>query len=324
MSEAQEPKIYILYENEDWFLPLAQALEARELPYEGMKVIEGGVSLDKEPPKGVFFNRLSASSHTRGHTGSIPLGGAILTWLEHYGRRVVNGRDVLDMEVRKFDQYARLQAAGIDVPRTIATTGKTSLIGAAEAISKDSGGPFIVKPNRGGKGLGVRLFEGVDALKKAVELEETDFISVDGIQLVQEYIESKNNRILRNEYIGGKHYYSVEVNTEEGFELCPADACCIIDAPKQDQGTGEKFKILKGFEHPLNDKFESFMDMHALEVAAFETIEDQNGKIYCYDINTNTNYNTSAEVACETDVDAYGRVAEFLGGLYHQTYNERD
>jgi len=309
MTDTKAPKIYILYENEDWLVPLAQALEARNTPYEGMKVIEGGVALDKVPPEGIFFNRLSASSHTRGHTGSIPLGGAILTWLEHHGRSVINGRHVLDLEVRKFDQYALLQAAGISVPRTIATTGKTALIEAAEVISADSGGPFIIKPNRGGKGLGVRLFDNVQALKDSLDAGEDDFASIDGIQLVQDYIQGAQPRILRNEFIGGEYYYSVEVNTEDGFELCPADACCIADA----KPTGDKFRILDGFVHPLKDKFEAFLKSQSIAVAAFETIEDKDGNLYCYDINTNTNYNSTAELACDADVDAYGRLAEFLG-----------
>lgn len=309
MAEDIAPKIYILYENEDWLVPLAQALEARGIPYEGMKVVEGGVALDKEPPQGIFFNRLSASAHTRGHIGSISLGGAILTWLEYHGRRVINGRHVIDLEVRKFDQYALLQAAGILVPRTIATTGKMALIEAADAISKDSGGPFIVKPNRGGKGLGVRLFEGVQELKEALGQGEDDFASVDGIQLVQGYIEGKEKKIIRNEFIGGEYYYSVEVNTEDGFELCPADACCIADVKL----AGDKFRILDGFEHPLKGKFEAFLDANSIEVAAFETIEDKNGELYCYDINTNTNYNSTAELSCNADVDAYGRLADFLG-----------
>lgn len=289
MTEELAQKIYILYENEDWLLPLAQALDARGIPYERMKVIEGGVALDKEPPHGVFFNRLSASAHTRGHTGSISLGGAILTWLEYHGRRVINGRNVIDLEVRKFDQYAALEVAGIKVPRTIATTGKTALIEAGESF----GGKFIVKPNRGGKGLGVRLFESANELRKSIEIEDTDFISKDGIQLVQEYIESNEKRILRNEFIGGKYYYSVEVNTEDGFELCPAGACCIADA----DSAGGKFRILDGFVHPMKDEFEVFLKANAIEVAAFETIEDADGVLYTYDINTNTNYNSAAEIA---------------------------
>ncbi|MFK7839499.1 MAG: RimK family alpha-L-glutamate ligase [Bdellovibrionales bacterium] len=311
MTEASSEKIYILYENEDWLTPLAMALDAIGVNYEGMKVIEGGVALDQEPPQGVFFNRLSASSHTRGHTGSVALGGAILAWLEHHGRRVVNGRHVIDLEVRKFDQYALLQAAGIAVPETIATTGQKALIEAAEKLSSKSGGPFIVKPNRGGKGLGVRLFDSVQALKEAMGQGDDDFVSIDGIQLVQEYIEGKEKRILRNEFIGGQYYYSVEVNTEAGFELCPADSCCIADA-KPD---GDKFRILHGYEHPWTDKFEAFLKANRIEVAAFETIEDKNGQLYCYDINTNTNYNRTAELVGDVEVDAYGTLAEFLGTL---------
>lgn len=315
MTEDLAPKIYILYENEEWLVPLAQALEARGLPYEGMAVIEGGVDLSHVPPQGVFFNRLSASSHTRGHTGSISLGGAILAWLEFHGRRVVNGRHVLDLEVRKFDQYALLEAAGIKTPKTIATTGRTSLMNAAEKLHGESGAPFIVKPNRGGKGLGVRLFESVDELRKAVEIEDTDFISQDGIQLVQAYIESREKAILRNEFIGGQYYYSVEVNTEDGFELCPADTCCIADAKPTDKAGGEKFRILEGFRHPLADKYEAFLKSSGIEVAAFESIEAVDGTLYTYDINTNTNYNQAAEQVCSADVAAYGRLADFLGGL---------
>lgn len=319
MTEQTEPKVYILYENEDWLVPLAQALEARGIPYEGMAVIEGGVDLSHVPPEGVFFNRLSASSHTRGHTGSVSLGGAILAWLELHGRRVVNGRNVIDLEVRKFDQYALLEAAGIKTPKTIATTGRKSLIDAAEKFQGESGAPFIVKPNRGGKGLGVRLFESVDELRKAVEVEDTDFISIDGLQLVQEYIEGREKRILRNEFIGGKYYYSVEVNTEGGFELCPADTCCIADAKPTDIAGGEKFRILDGFEHPLAEKYEAFLKAHKIEVAAFESIEAADGTLYTYDINTNTNYNQAAEFALNErvggDYAAYGAVAAFLGSL---------
>lgn len=320
MTQNLEPKIYVLYENEDWLVPLAQAFEERGIAYEGMPVIEGGVDLSLEPPQGVFFNRLSASSHTRGHTGSISLGGAILAWLEMHGRRVVNGRNVIDLEVRKFDQYALLEASGIKTPQTVATTGRKSLVDAAEKFSaRSEDGSFIIKPNRGGKGLGVRLFDNVDDLRKAVEIEDTDFISQDGIQLVQDYIKGRETKILRNEFIGGKYYYSVEVNTADGFELCPADTCCIADAKPTDTLGGEKFKILEGFRHPLADQYEAFLAANRIEVAAFESIEAQDGTLYTYDINTNTNYNQSAELAyndkADNSVSAYGELADFLGSL---------
>lgn len=335
LLSAEPPKVYVLYENEEWLTPLGRALTERHVPFEGIKVVEGSsssssVSLDDPPPAGVFFNRISASSHTRGHVNSIALGGAMLAWLQCHGRRVINGRATLDYEVRKFDQYAALKAAGISVPKTIATTmDKVSLIEAAKIISGvDSNKPFIVKPNWGGKGLGVRLFRNVQefeqALKQRVCQEEADddFASLDGIQSVQEYIESKGQTILRNEFIGGRYYYSVEVSTKDGFELCPADACSIrqtedtTNAQSQQEQQGEKFCILNnGFTHPFKDKFEAFLKAHHIEVAELETIEDGQGNVYCYDININTNYNKSAQAAAAScnggNFDAYGQVAEF-------------
>jgi len=310
MTKPSQPKIHILYENEDWLTPLASALDKIGAPYQGMKIIEGSVDLNEAAPEGIFFNRLSASSHTRGHTGSIALGGAILSWLENQGRRIINGRNVLDLEVRKFDQYTKLKAAGIKVPHTQAVIGSDDEILKAAA---QFGEPFIIKPNRGGKGLGVRLFQTLDELKAALKQEPRDFASEDGVYLIQEYIKGKKPEILRNEFIGGEYYYSVRVNTEAGFELCPADACCIIDAQKnKETADGEKFEILDGFTHPLKDQYATFLKANGIEVAAFESIEAEDGTLYTYDINTNTNYNQSAESTSKSDVSAYDRVAAFL------------
>ncbi len=80
----------------------------------------------------------------------------MLAWLEDHGRRVVNGRRVLDLEMSKVEQLAALRAAGFDVPRTVAVAGPSGLVAAAKRLLV----PFISKHNQGGKGLGVRLFAG--------------------------------------------------------------------------------------------------------------------------------------------------------------------
>ncbi len=41
--------------------------------------------------------------------------------------------------------------------------------------------------------------------------------------------------------------------------------------------------------------FEKFLNSAKIDVAAIEWIESENGKIYVYDVNTNTNYNPEAE-----------------------------
>ena len=48
-----------------------------------------------------------------------------------------------------------LEEQGIRCPITIAAVGRKALLQAAESLARI---PFILKPNRGGKGLGVSLF----------------------------------------------------------------------------------------------------------------------------------------------------------------------
>ncbi len=98
--------------------------------------------------------------------------------------------------------------------------GKRHIVKAARKVH----GPFITKHNRAGKGLGVKLFQSVEAL--AEHVYGTDFEdSVDGITLIQEYIEAPEPFITRVELVGGELLYAVRVDTSLGFEFCPADAC---------------------------------------------------------------------------------------------------
>jgi hypothetical protein len=84
------PKIYVIHENDAWVEPLRAAFAALDLPFEEWFLSEGRLDLDEVPPEGVFYNRMSASSHTRGDRYAAELTGAVLAWLELHGRRVVN------------------------------------------------------------------------------------------------------------------------------------------------------------------------------------------------------------------------------------------
>ena len=46
----------------------------------------------------------------------------------------------------------------------------------------------------------------------------------------------------------------------------------------------------------LLPKMKTVMENEQLDVAGFEFVTDEAGKHYCYNINTNTNYNTDAEI----------------------------
>ncbi|MGH6912407.1 MAG: ATP-grasp domain-containing protein, partial [Geminicoccales bacterium] len=154
-------KIHVLHENAEWVVPLEAAFREQALPHELWFLDEGSVDLDAPPPAGVFYNRMSASSHTRGHRFAPELTHVVLNWLERSGRRVVNTSRALYLEISKVAQYAALERAGLPVPRSIAAVGREQVLGAARLLDQT---PFILKPNRGGKGLGVQLLTSIDAL----------------------------------------------------------------------------------------------------------------------------------------------------------------
>jgi hypothetical protein len=272
-------KVYVLHENPDWYPPFADAFDAEGVPHEPWLLGEGSLDLDAAPPPGVFWSRMSASSHTRGHVLAKDHTRAVLSWLEAAGRRVVNGRRVLELEMSKVDQLTALRAAGFDVPRTIAVVGAADLLGVAEKL----GAPFVVKPNQGGKGLGVARFDSVDAF---ADLEYR--APVDGITLLQEYVRPASPFITRVELVGGEFVYAITADvTRGGFELCPADACAVDDAPL--------FALRKDFDHPIIGEYLEFARRQGIEIAGFEFIETADGRLVTYDVNTNTNYNPDVE-----------------------------
>ncbi|CEI80349.1 ATP-grasp domain-containing protein [Oceanobacillus oncorhynchi] len=304
-------KIYILHENDDWTVHLTNRLEELNLPYETWHLDKGMVDLTAEPPEGVFYNRMSASSHTRDHRFAPELAGGILSWLEMHNRTVFNGSQALQLEISKINQYTALEKNGIKTPKTIGAVGRDQIIEAAKKIGESS---FITKHNRAGKGLGVQLFHSIDALEAYVNSPEFEE-PVDGITLIQQYIQSPEPFIIRAEFVGGKLIYAVKVDTTEGFELCPADACRIGDAfcpVGEEEESPPMFEIMEeGMDTEQIARYENFLKNSGIDVAGIEFIRDINGEIYTYDVNTNTNYNSEAE----EKVNKYGmlELARFLG-----------
>ena len=310
-------KIYVIHENDAWVEPLRAAFTELRLPFEEWFLSEGLLDLAAVPPSGVFYNRMSASSHTRGHRFAAEYTGGVLAWLESHRRRVVNDSRALQLEISKVAQYAALSRYGIRTPRTFAAVGRAHLIGAAQQMS----GPFITKHNRAGKGLGVHLFQTAAALEAHLASPAFED-SVDGVTLIQEYIQAPEPYITRVEFVGGRFLYAVRVDTSLGFELCPADVCQVGDAfcpVGEDANAGSsvpaavapRFRIIEDFRHPIVARYRKFIADHGIGIAGIEFITDRAGEIYTYDVNTNTNYNADAEAAA----GIYGMraIAAFLG-----------
>jgi glutathione synthase/RimK-type ligase-like ATP-grasp enzyme len=285
-------KIHLIHENREWCKPLTDALEARGLPVEDWFLDEGSLDLSQPPPEGVFYNRMSASSHTRDHRYAPEFAASVLAWLDSHGRRVVNPTRALQLELSKVAQYATLEAHGVRTPRTIAVFGNSGLVGAAGQI----GAPFITKHNRAGKGLGVHLFHSTAELSAYVESPGFE-APIDGTTLIQEYIRSPEPFITRCEFVGGEFLYAVRVDTSDGFLLCPADECQDTDATLCAATSQAKFQIVEDFDDPIIEDYGRVLESNGIDVAGIEFIVDADGNRYTYDINTNTNYNPRAEAA---------------------------
>ncbi|MET0590932.1 MAG: alpha-L-glutamate ligase [Naasia sp.] len=310
-----QARVHVIHDNPEWFPPLKAAFDAEGVELAEILLVDGSIPLDEAPPEGVFWSRLSASAHTRGHATTKEFTRAYLTWLQSWGRTVVNGRSVVELEVSKVAQHALLRTAGFDVPRTTAVFGRDDL----SRIARTFPTPFITKHNQGGKGLGVRRFDSYDefdAYAASAEFEEP----ADGITLIQEFLQAREPFVTRAEFVDGRFVYAVRVDTSAGsFELCPADACVVPGADGAPQ-TIELFSLRTDVaaDDPLIRRYEKLLASADVQIAGIEFMETLDGRVVTYDINTNTNYNPDVEA--KSPVSGPRSIARYLGGLLERDY----
>ena len=298
--------LYIIHENDEWLPPFRETFRDAGLAVTEWHMARYLPDLSEEPPQGIFYVRMSASAHTRGHRGGPELTSGVLCWLERHGRRVINGSQALDLELSKLRQYEALQRHDLRVPQPAAARDPEQLLHLAQAMP----GSFITKHNRSGMGLGVQWFEDLAAFEARLKGGETD-PPIDGVTLIQQYIDSPDPLIIRCEFIGGSLVYAVRVDTSQGFQLCPADVCAVEDQPVS-EATGQRplFEIIPTYSDPILGQYEAFLSAHSIDVAGIEFITDHSGRKWTYDVNVNTNYNSEAEE--RAGVDARAHLARFL------------
>ena len=313
LPPADRPAVYVIHDNPEWIPPFADALREEGVPFVEWLLPGTAIDLTEEPPAGLFWSRLSASAHTRTDPHVKEYGRAVLAWLEAAGRTVVNGSAVYELEVSKVRQHRALAKRGFDTPRTAAVFGADAL----EETARTFVPPFITKHNQGGKGLGVRRFDS-HAEFAAVAHEFApggENAPVDGITLVQEYVQPVQPFVTRAEFIGGRFHYAVRVDVSAGsFELCPADACAVPGAAAADPFS-RRDDI--SAETPLVRDLELLLAEQGILIAGVEFIDTADGRQVVYDINTNTNYNPAVEAAEQSAgrEPAAHRIARLLKGM---------
>lgn len=290
-----EPKVWILYENPAWNVPIVRELARLGLPIVEYFVQHSWIDTDIPPPPGIYINRMSPSSHTRGHVESVSLTNALLVYLESHGRRVINGSRSFLLEMNKVRQMRALNEFGIRTPRTLAATGLEGVLAAAERMTY----PCLTKHNQSGKGLMIYRCDSATQLRALVSSDRFSW-SPDHIVLLQEYIKPGGGYITRVEIVDGQFLYAINSSTASGFELCPADECelpaaanCPADAP-QAVAVGT-FRLNEGFHDPIIDRYTALMQHHQIDLAGIEFVEGEDGTKYTFDINCTTNYNSRVE-----------------------------
>ncbi|SMF29771.1 ATP-grasp domain-containing protein [Pseudobacteriovorax antillogorgiicola] len=304
-------KLYVLYENPEWLEPLEKALGEQGLQFEPWFVDESMIDLDQEPPEGVFWNRLSASSASRDHQYSLESGHRILSWLEHWGRRVVNGSEVVALERSKFLQHLQFHRHQIQAPRSHFIVGGREQL---EQGRRKMSYPFIYKYDCGGKGLGVQKISSDEEWQQFLDLDSWR-AAPGNRHIIQDYIVPKEPFITRCEFIGGRFHYAIKADTSQGFELCPADGCHTDSCQlSEDDPSRPKFTLRRDVPQDLIAQYERLLASANIEVAGIEFIESHDGKLYSYDINCNTNYAPAIETSGEV-TPGFHRIAAFLSEL---------
>jgi len=307
--------IAIYYEQQSWFIPLFNQLDARGANWLRADARNHQYDPGAEPAYSLLFNRMSPSAWQRGNGHGIFYTLNYLKYLEEKGVRVVNGSRAFTHEISKAIQLTNLDSLGLDYPKARVVNQPSQVMDAAEAI----GYPLVVKPNIGGSGVGIERFDSPDQLKKAVAENRLSF-GMDQTALVQECFTPRDGIITRVEVLGGKYLYAIKIRTAgKTYNLCPGDICqstageelerrpgCPVDAVKNGL-------TVEAYEPPreIISAVERIMQLAGVEVGGVEyVIDDATGRLLYYDVNALSNFVADPERVI--GFNPYGRLADFL------------
>jgi hypothetical protein len=318
------PRLGIIYEHPQWFVPLFAELDRRYLPYDRIDLSSHQFDpLAHAVPWSIVLNRLSPSAYLRGHGQTILYGGEFLRHLEGVGADTINGSRAFALETSKVSQLVLLHQLRLRAPRARVINHPSQAPGAARGLTF----PVIVKPNIGGSGASIQRFDTGDELTEAAAKGAIN-LGIDEIALVQEFLPARDGHIVRVEVLDGRFLYAIKVypDPSAGFNLCPADIChpdgsvlpisppapvvsvdlCPVDLPKV------ALKV-EGYAPPEAIRREVLMIVGAagLDLGGVEyLVNDRDGHVYYYDINALSNFVTDAVRV--VGFDPYVTLVEYL------------
>ena len=294
--------IGILYEHPEWFGPLFAELDRRGVRYD--RLLASDLHFDPSEHDlrySLVVNRMSPSAYARGHAHAIFASLSYLHCLNIMDIPVVNGVDAFSLELSKTAQIALLARLGLPFPATRVINTARRASEAARHLTF----PLVVKPNIGGSGAKIQMFDSPDQLDDAAGGGRLD-LGIDHTALVQEYHPPVGGFIVRVEVLDGKFLYAIKVfpNPSAGFNLCPADICqtdsdvvaaktlqvTIRDLPKTNLKVEGYTPPQEIVENVLRIARAARIDVGGIEYL----ISERDGRPYFYDINALSNFVTDA------------------------------
>jgi len=310
MNQPLESPIGILDEHPDWSARLTAELTRRGLRWERIDHSSHAFDpRDRRPGYSVLVNRTSPSSHTRGHAGALFYAEPLLAHAESLGIPVINPVTAYRFEKSKALQLGLFEQLGVRYPRALVVNHRDQVLKALDRIRF----PLVVKPNIGGSGAGIVRFASREELMPRLDTLD---LGPDGTALVQEYIESEEDAIVRVEVLDGQYLYAIRIvrsAESAGFNLCPADICQTAADPGACPAEVKPGLSVSRVDAPA-EAVETVIRLArtaSIDVGGVEYLVGRaDGHIYYYDVNATSNFVANAPAVVGFDPTA--RLADYI------------
>lgn len=305
--------IIILDEHPFWLEALYQEFSGRNISYKRMDISSSAYDATSDIKYPFFVNRLSPSAENRNHSSAFSFTLNYILYLESLGKRVINGSSAVILETNKAFQLSLLRSWGIPQPKSVIVNSLSGILKNIDTLTF----PVVIKPNLGGSGVGIQKFTSKRSLADAIG-EKSLIMPSDNLLILQEFIQPKENNIIRVETINGKVIYAMKVFTPGTFNLCPSDSCDIERGETKNEigycvanpGDSVRFELFRDIPSEIVKAIEKTVQKAGLECGGVEYLVDQKGDWFVYDINALSILRSSFKQ--EYGIDGWGMLADFF------------
>ena len=311
--------IAIFYEHPVWFKPLFAELDSRNIDYE--KIHLNGHHFDPCVDTSLYslvVNRVSAYPSTTSEPQVVLYVKQYLAYLESIGARVINGWRSYEVGTSKAMQMQIFKVLGLNSPKSRVIHHAGQALEAAKELQF----PVLIKPNVGGSGAGITLFQTREELVGSVDKGEID-LGIDRVALVQEYLKPKDDCIYRVEIMNDAFLYGIRLPIfQERFNYCPADGCnieqfdhCPVGESSGGGADSAGSEITSFVPEPeVIEKVRQVVAAAGADIGGVEyLVNAADDQLYFYDINPLSNF-----VANAPQVVGFDPVARFVDFILRQ------